>query len=66
MHLRACHRSDIITEILDAGAVLVGSPTMNNGLFPTVMDFLTYLKGSETQQKNRRRLRLLRLERRSG
>jgi len=45
MHLRQWHRSDIITEILDAGAVVVGSPTLNNGLFPTVSDFLTYLKG---------------------
>jgi flavorubredoxin len=45
MHLRSCHRSDIITEVLDAGAVIVGSPTLNNGLFPTVSDFLTYMKG---------------------
>ncbi|MDY6953869.1 MAG: FprA family A-type flavoprotein [Thermodesulfobacteriota bacterium] len=45
MHLRAWHRSDIMTEVLDAGAILVGSPTLNNGLFPTVSDFLTYMKG---------------------
>jgi len=45
MHLRSCHRSDIMTELLDAGAVIVGSPTLNNGLFPTVSDFLTYMKG---------------------
>jgi flavorubredoxin len=45
MHLRSCHRSDIMTEVLDAGAVIVGSPTLNNGLFPTVSDFLTYMKG---------------------
>jgi len=45
MHLRRWHRSDIMTECLDAGAILVGSPTLNNGLFPTVSDFLTYLKG---------------------
>jgi len=45
MHLRKCHRSDIITEVLDAGAILIGSPTLNNGLFPTVSDFLTYMKG---------------------
>ncbi|MBI4766160.1 MAG: flavodoxin domain-containing protein [Deltaproteobacteria bacterium] len=51
LHLRAHHRSDVITEILDAGAVLVGSPTMNNGLFPTVMDFLTYLKGLKPNKK---------------
>jgi len=51
MHLRSCHRSDIMTEVLDAGAVLVGSPTLNNGLFPTVSDFLTYMKGLKPKNK---------------
>ena len=51
MHLRTNHRSDIITEILDAGAVVVGSPTLNNGLFPTVSDFLTYMKGLKPKKK---------------
>jgi flavorubredoxin len=51
MHLRSWHRSDIMTEILDAGAVIVGSPTINNGLFPTVSDFLTYMKGLKPQNK---------------
>jgi flavorubredoxin len=45
MPLSSCHRSDVATEILDAGALLVGSPTMNNNMFPTVSDVLTYLKG---------------------
>jgi flavorubredoxin len=51
MHLRSWHRSDIMTEVLDAGAVIVGSPTINNGLFPTVSDFLTYMKGLKPQNK---------------
>lgn len=51
MHLRSCHRSDIITEVVDAGAIVVGSPTLNNGLFPTVSDFLTYLKGLRPKAK---------------
>jgi flavorubredoxin len=51
MHLRNCHRSNIITEVLDAGAVIVGSPTFNNGLFPTVSDFLTYMKGLKPKNK---------------
>ncbi len=51
MHLRSWHRSDIITEVLDAGAVVVGSPTLNNGLFPTVSDFLTYMKGLKPKNK---------------
>ena len=51
MHVRAFHRSDIITEILDAGAIIIGSPTLNNGLYPTVSDFLTYLKGLRPKNK---------------
>ena len=49
MPLKSCHRSDVATEILDAGAVLVGSPTINNNIFPTVADTLTYLKGLKPQ-----------------
>ena len=51
MHLRNWHRSDIMTEVLDTGAVIVGSPTLNNGLFPTVSDFLTYMKGLKPRNK---------------
>jgi flavorubredoxin len=51
MHLRNSHRSDIITEVLDAGAIIMGSPTLNNGLFPTVGDFLTYMKGLKPKNK---------------
>jgi flavorubredoxin len=51
MYLRKWHRSDVLTEVMDAKAVLVGSPTLNNGLFPTVSDFLTYMKG--LKPKNR-------------
>ncbi len=45
MSLKSCHRSDVVGEILEAGALIVGSPTMNNNMFPTVADILTYLKG---------------------
>ncbi len=45
MPLRGSHRSDIATELLDAGALLVGSPTINKQIFPTVADVLSYLKG---------------------
>ncbi|MFZ1983366.1 MAG: FprA family A-type flavoprotein [Desulfatitalea sp.] len=45
MYLRKWHRSDVMTEVLDAKAVVIGSPTLNNGLFPTVSDMLTYMKG---------------------
>jgi flavorubredoxin len=45
LSLGSHHRSDVATEILDAGALLVGSPTLNNGLYPTVADLLSYLRG---------------------
>lgn len=51
MHLRSCHRSDIITDVLDAGAIIVGSPTFNNNIFPTIADFLTYMKGLKPLNK---------------
>jgi anaerobic nitric oxide reductase flavorubredoxin len=44
-------RSDIIMEALDARALLIGSPTLNNGMFPTVAGFLCYLKGLKPRGK---------------
>lgn len=43
--LKGVHRSNVITEILEAGAVIIGSPTLNNNLFPTLADVLTYCRG---------------------
>jgi len=51
MRLRKWDRSDIMTEVLDAKAIIIGSPTLNNGLFPTVSDFLTYMKGLKPKNK---------------
>jgi len=45
MPLKGCNRSEVVTEVLDAGALLVGSSTLNNNILPTVADVLTYLKG---------------------
>ena len=44
-------RSDIIREVLDSKAILIGSPTLNRGLFPTVAGFLAYLKGLRPKAK---------------
>jgi flavorubredoxin len=38
-------RSDVMTELLCAGALLVGSPTINNTIFPTLADVLAYARG---------------------
>ncbi len=51
MNTRKCHRSDIMTEVLDAKALIVGSPTINNGIFPVIADVMTYIKG--LKPKNR-------------
>ena len=49
--LRENHRSDVMTEVLDSKAVVVGSPTLNNGMFPTLADFLAYMKGLRPKNK---------------
>jgi flavorubredoxin len=51
MPLSSNHRSDVATELLDAGALVVGSPTLNNQMFPTVADVLCYLKGLKFANK---------------
>lgn len=51
LHLRSNHRSDIITDMLEAKGILLGSPTLNNGMFPTMGDFLTYMKGLRPKGK---------------
>ena len=50
-HLRRTHPSDIVTEVLEAGLLLFGSPTLNNQMFPTVADVLTYMKGLKPVNK---------------
>jgi flavorubredoxin len=49
--LRDSHNSDVIAHVLEAKAILVGSPTLNNGLFPSVASYLTYMKGLKPQKK---------------
>ncbi len=43
--LASSDRSEVATEMLEAGAFIVGSPTINNQIFPSLADVLTYLKG---------------------
>ncbi|TBV80078.1 MAG: MBL fold metallo-hydrolase [Desulfobulbaceae bacterium] len=51
LHVRKNHRSDIMTEVLDAKAVILGSPTLNNNLMPAMADVLTYMKGLRPKNK---------------
>jgi len=50
-NLKNTHISDIIKDILSTKLVLIGSPTLNNTMLPTMGSFLTYLKG--LRPKNR-------------
>jgi len=45
MGLDGCHRSDVMTELLDAKAIVLGSATLNNGMMPRMADLLAYIKG---------------------
>lgn len=50
-NLQYTHISDIMTEILTAKYICVGSPTLNNNILSTVAAFLTYLKGLAPQKR---------------
>jgi flavorubredoxin len=50
-HLRKNDWSEIIKEVLEARVIIIGSPTLNNGMFPTVGGFLTYLMGLRPKNK---------------
>ncbi len=43
--LKSTHISDIMTDVITSKYICVGSPTLNNGILPSVSAFLTYMKG---------------------
>ena len=51
IHVRKNHRSDIMKEILSSKVLVIGSPTINEGIFPTVAELLIYLKGLRPLKK---------------
>jgi flavorubredoxin len=51
LKLRATDNTDVVTEILEAKAVIVGSPTLNSQMFPTLASFLTYITGLKPKGK---------------
>ncbi|MDO9083505.1 MAG: FprA family A-type flavoprotein [Humidesulfovibrio sp.] len=51
MSVKHNHHSAVMSEVFDAAAVIVGSPTHNNGILPLVADVLTYMKGLRPQNK---------------
>lgn len=44
-NLQNNHISDIMTELINAEYVCIGSPTLNNNMMPNVAAFITYMKG---------------------
>jgi len=50
-NLKNTHISDVITDVITTKLILIGSPTLNNSMLPSMGGFLTYLKG--LRPKNR-------------
>jgi flavorubredoxin len=50
-HMKACHHSDVMAEVLDAKAVIMGSPTYNRGVLPLMADMLRHMEGLKPQGK---------------
>jgi len=44
-------RNDVLTEIFKTKGIIIGSPTLNNGLLPTIMPILEDLKGLKFKNK---------------
>jgi anaerobic nitric oxide reductase flavorubredoxin len=50
-HMASSDRNDVIAEVFRAKAVIVGSPTLNRGLLPTITPVLEDLKGLRFRNK---------------
>ncbi|MCU0573230.1 MAG: flavodoxin domain-containing protein [Syntrophobacteraceae bacterium] len=50
-NMKVNHRSDVMTELLDSKAVILGSPTLNNGILPSMADIICYMKGLKPANK---------------
>jgi len=50
-HLRRDDINEVLSEALDAKAIIIGSSTLNNGSLPAVAGFLAYLKGLRPKGK---------------
>lgn len=45
------HYSDVVKEILTAKALGIGAPTLNEGMFPSMAQLLSYVKGLHPMKK---------------
>lgn len=51
INMKVHHRSDVMTKVLDAQAIVLGSSTLNNGILPRLGGFLMYMKGLKPGNK---------------
>jgi len=51
LDLRVNHRSDVMTDVLNASAIILGCSTLNNGLLPRMAGFLMYMRGLRPTNK---------------
>ncbi len=45
INLKTTHYSDVLADVLEARALILGSSTLNNGMLPTMTTFIYYMKG---------------------
>ncbi|UCF49620.1 MAG: FprA family A-type flavoprotein, partial [Thermoplasmatales archaeon] len=50
-NLKKTHISDILTDVISSKLILLGSPTLNNTMLPSMGGFLTYLKGLRPKKR---------------
>ena len=49
LSLHSCDRSEAMTRIMSSGVVAIGTPTINNNMYPSLGDLLTYMRGLKPQ-----------------
>ena len=50
-HMAVSDRNDVITEIFKTKAIIIGSPTLNQGILPTLTPILEDIRGLKFQNK---------------
>ena len=50
-NLKVAHISDIVIDLLESKLILLGSPTLNGGMMPTMGSFLAYVAGLKPQNR---------------
>jgi flavorubredoxin len=51
INISSSHNSEVIAELLESKAVVIGSPTLNNWIFPSIAGFLAYMHGLKPLNK---------------